>query len=112
MVMIVPINSDVHKAEDVAQENRREWNERGNTVPLRRLQLQHHNRNDDRDHSIAECFKPSRPHSLSARLSLTAIATALQCDAPAPPLQRPHFTPTTFNAKFVASRVRPNPNFL
>src|ERR1700744_3788549 len=64
VMMIVPVNPHINKTEHITQENRQEWNERCNAVPLWRLQLQHHNRNDDRDPSIAKRLKPACPHPL------------------------------------------------
>src|SRR5579872_3845639 len=79
VVMIVPIDPHIDEAEHIAQENRRERNEHSNAVSLRRLQLQHHNRDDDRNHSIAKRLKPPRPHLYppTSPLSSTEISATI-----------------------------------
>src|SRR3982751_5528313 len=62
MVMIVPVDPDVNEAEDVAHEHRGQRREHTQAVAVRNLQLEHHDRDDDCDHAIAECFEPVLAH--------------------------------------------------
>src|SRR5438128_2172344 len=54
VVMIVPVDAHVQKAEHVAQEQRHQRQQRGGVAATRHLQLQHHDRDDYGDHAVAE----------------------------------------------------------
>src|SRR3954471_4611042 len=62
VVMIVPVDADVDEAEHVAQEHRDHRYEGREIRSVRYLHLQHHHRDDDRDHAIAERLEPALPH--------------------------------------------------
>ena len=47
VMMIVPINSNIDEAENVAYENRKKQFERIKIISMRNLQFQNHNGNDD-----------------------------------------------------------------
>src|SRR5450631_1564114 len=67
VMMIVPVDAHVDEADHVAQEYRDERHERRQVGAMRRLQLQHHDGDDDRDHAIAECFESPFTHPCSPR---------------------------------------------
>src|SRR5882757_7903462 len=62
MMMVVPIDAEVNKAENVGQEHRQDWSKRCEIGTVRHLHFQHHNRDDDGDNAVAECLKPVRFH--------------------------------------------------
>ena len=64
VVMIVPVDADEHEAQHIRQEHRHQRRERRDIGPVRHLHLQHHDRDDDGDHAIAERFQPSLAHSM------------------------------------------------
>ena len=57
MVMIVSIDADIDEAQYVTQEHREQRRQRREIVTVRDLQFEHHDGNDDRKHTIAECFE-------------------------------------------------------
>src|SRR5438105_1709389 len=62
VVMVVPIDAEKHEAQDVGQENRHERSQRLDAGAFGNFQLQNHDRDQDRDHAIAECFEPALRH--------------------------------------------------
>ena len=62
MVMVVPVDADVDEAQYIAQEHRDQWRKSLDALAMRRLQLQHHDGDDDGDHAGAECFDPILTH--------------------------------------------------
>src|SRR4029079_6041594 len=74
-MMVDPVNSDKNKTQDVAEEDRQQASKRLPIGAMRHLQLQNHDRNDDSDHTAAECIQsflvhlsPSRRHQAAKRL--------------------------------------------
>src|SRR5215510_1525693 len=65
MVMIVPVDTDVYKAEDIAQKHGSDRRERSETVAVRNFHLKHHDGDDDRDDAIAERLEPVLAHRTS-----------------------------------------------
>jgi hypothetical protein len=58
MVMVVPVDTDVDKTQNVTQQH---WNQRPQCVqaaPLRHLEFQNHDGDDDRDHPVAKGRQP------------------------------------------------------
>ena len=63
MVMVVPVDADVDEAQHIAQEDRQQRPQVGEGGPVRDLQLEHHDGDDDGDDAVAEGFQPSLPHA-------------------------------------------------
>src|SRR4051794_24750572 len=62
MVVVVPVDCDIDETEDVAEKH---WNKRHESRQVRivwHLHFQHHDGDDDGDHSIAECLESSLAH--------------------------------------------------
>jgi len=69
MVMVVPVDTDVDEAEQIDQQRRQH---RAQGIPVRAMwhfQLQHHDRDQDCDHAIAEGLEPPGLQSASPVLS-------------------------------------------
>jgi hypothetical protein len=62
VMMIVPIDRHINKAENVAEKDRDQAAERLPVSSARHLQFQHHDRDDDGDDAIAECGQPIPSH--------------------------------------------------
>src|SRR4051794_1101910 len=64
-MMVVPVDAEVHEAQQVRQKDRHERAERSEGIAARRAQSEHRNRDHDRDDGITECLEPSRRHYLT-----------------------------------------------
>src|SRR5215212_5124554 len=62
MVVVVPIDAQVDEAQHIAEEHRHQWRQSVDALAVRHLHLQHHDRDDDGDHTIAESLKPTFSH--------------------------------------------------
>jgi len=58
VMMVVPVDRDIDKTQQVTKEGRQHRLERAEFDALRRFQFQHHDSDDDGKHAIAECFQP------------------------------------------------------
>src|SRR6266704_210140 len=54
VVMVIPVDRNDDKAQNVGEEYWQERTERVETDDMRNAQLEHHDRNQDRDHAVAE----------------------------------------------------------
>src|SRR5436189_121497 len=62
VVMVVPVNAEEDEAHDVGGYGRHYGPERAPLRPVRHLELQHHDRDENRDHAVAEGQQPFRAH--------------------------------------------------
>lgn len=62
MVVIVLVDADVDKAEDVREKQRKNREERRDIITVRDAELQHHNRDEDSDHTVTKGFEASGFH--------------------------------------------------
>src|SRR2546423_14062534 len=76
VVMIAPVDAQEDKAKHVAEKHRSDRYERIPTGVMRHFQFQHHDGDDDRNHSIAESFKPALSHSSAP---LTKVDSDFEC---------------------------------
>ena len=56
MVMVIPKNANVREAERIGKEHRQAGPERGKIGALGHFHVQHHDGDDDGNHSIRECL--------------------------------------------------------
>src|SRR5689334_18288331 len=89
VVMIVPIDAEVNVAQHVAHEHRDKWREGSEAVTMRNLHFEHHDRDDDREHAVAERLKSVLAH-FSPRYLPKGTASA--------PALRPRLAPQTATA--------------
>jgi hypothetical protein len=64
-MMVAPVDADKNKTKHIAQEYRDERAKRGQVSSVRHLQFQHHDGDDDGEHTIAERFQSPPAHSHS-----------------------------------------------
>jgi hypothetical protein len=62
VVMIVPINAEVNKAEDVTEKHGQQRLQGGESGAMRHFQFQHHDGDDNCQHAVAECFESAFGH--------------------------------------------------
>jgi hypothetical protein len=62
VMVVVPVNADINETQDVAEEDRQYGKQVLRTVAVRHFHFQHHDRDDDRDHAVAESLQSPRPH--------------------------------------------------
>lgn len=65
VMVIVPVDRNVNEAQDIAEEHREHRSQGCNISSVRRLHLQHHDRDDDGKYPIAESFQSALIHFAS-----------------------------------------------
>ena len=76
MLMVVPVDADVDEAQYIAQQDRQYRQQRFGRIPMRHLQFEHHDGDDDRDHAVTERLQPALTHAhplLNFAASLTDL---------------------------------------
>src|SRR5262249_45850559 len=63
VVMIVPVDRDEHEAQDVGQKDRPDGRQPSGLHAMRHLQLENHDRDDDREDAVGEGFEASLAHT-------------------------------------------------
>ena len=61
-MVVIPIDGDDDEAQDVGEEDRQQGIERAQVGAVWHSQLQHHDGDEDRDHSIAEGVESLTAH--------------------------------------------------
>ena len=61
-MVVVPIDADVNKTQHIAAKDRQHGLQSRKPLGLRDFELQYHDGDDDREHPVAECFKPVGCH--------------------------------------------------
>src|SRR5258707_93241 len=62
-MVVVPVDAEVHEAQDIGEEDRDLMPDRREVAPLRDVQLEDHDRDHDRDHAVAEGLEPVLFHA-------------------------------------------------
>ena len=75
--MVVPVNANIHKAQNVAEKHRRQLTQVFQFHTMRHLELQNHDGDDDGDHTIAECFQPALAQCRNPMKLLSAKSTEI-----------------------------------
>src|SRR5215472_4872253 len=76
VMVVVPVNAHVKETQDVAEKHWQQRPQRFQAVTMRYLHLQNHDRDDDRNYSIAERFQSPFIH-LSSGVLLEVSAAAV-----------------------------------
>src|SRR5690349_17563643 len=78
-MMVAPVDADIEITHHIATEDRQQRSQTFQCHVVRRAQFQHHDRDDDSDHAVAERFNSAGGHPLNPWLSFVS-AYALQAD--------------------------------
>src|SRR5215467_12045363 len=73
--MVVPVNTNVQETQNIAEEYRQQRPQIFECIAMRNLHLQHHDRDNYRDHSVAKCLQASRRHRRLLTKELTRNLT-------------------------------------
>src|SRR5260221_12981617 len=62
VMMVVPVDADVNEAQDIAEQNRKEWLQSRKTGSLWRLHFQNHDGNDDGEYPVTKSLHAALGH--------------------------------------------------
>src|SRR5207248_1894559 len=62
VVVIVQVDPDIEEAQHVPEEDRQEWSQSLRVFSARHFHLEHHDCDDDGDHTVTECFESTLAH--------------------------------------------------
>src|ERR1700730_13322639 len=62
VMMVVPVDADVNEAQNIAEENRKEWLQGRKTGSFWRLHFQHHDRDDDGENPVTKRLHAALSH--------------------------------------------------
>src|SRR5260221_9994706 len=62
VMMVVPVDADVNEAQDIAEENRKEWLQGRKIGSLWRLHFQHHDCDDDGEYPVTKSLHAALGH--------------------------------------------------
>src|SRR5690349_7367916 len=81
MMMVAPIDADKNEAEDVAKKHRGQRPQRRKAGAERHTQLEHHDRDDDCDHAVTECFEAVASHDLANLNTVDRVAKSTSLES-------------------------------
>lgn len=73
VMVVAPINADEDKAHGIAKKHRQQWAQRRQVSIVRWAQFEHHDRDDNRDHAVTECF-----HAIAGHVALWLLKVRLR----------------------------------
>ena len=71
IVMIYPVNPNLHEGEQIEKDGRQHRSQTGYAIRPRHLQFQHHDGDYDSDDTVGECLETVRTQSFSAHSDTT-----------------------------------------
>src|SRR5262245_15971340 len=89
VMMVVPVDGEKREAQHVHQELGPQGLERRPARAVRRVQLEHHDGDDDRDHTVTEGFEPPLGHRPSFSTPSKNSTTPLSSENSAPTTRKP-----------------------
>ena len=92
VVVVVPVDAQVHEAQQVGQQPRRRLGQGVERWLVRHAQLQHHDRDDDREYGVAEGLQPAGCHARESTKS-AAVDPTDRLDTDTGELQRGRIAP-------------------
>src|SRR6266849_2268521 len=62
VMVVVPVDANIDETEDITEKHREQSSQIYQAAGMRDLHLQHHDRDNDRDHAVTECLQPPCGH--------------------------------------------------
>jgi hypothetical protein len=85
VMMVVPVDANVNEAQDIAEENRKEWLQGRKTGSFWRLHFQHHDRDDDGENPVTKSLHAALGHSSLLLLLGLRVKREMHGYGPLPP---------------------------